>query len=138
MPGPAPSPNARRRNARPTFRRLPAAGRRGPVPAWPLSRPTKGELELWEQLWSTPQAVAWDELGWSRTVARYARITVAAEKPRANAAVMAESRQLEDRIGLNPKAMRSLGWDVTAEATAQESGDDADVVDLEAFRSRVG
>jgi hypothetical protein len=50
---------------------------------------------------------------------------------------MAEARQLEDRLGLNPKAMRSLGWDIMAVAP-EESGDAADVVDIDAFRARVG
>src|SRR4051812_22006454 len=108
MPGPAPNPNARRRNARPSFRRLPGTGRTGETPRWPLStKATLAERVLWVELWASPQAVAWEELGWTRTVARYTRITIAAEKPHATAAVMGESRQLEDRLGLNPKAMRS-------------------------------
>lgn len=136
--GPAPNPHARRRNARPAFRRLPAAGRDTPPPAWPLGgRASKGELELWAELWRSPQAVAWEELGWVRTVARYARITIAAERPRAIAAVMSEARQLEDRLGLNPKAMRSLGWEISSlEAVADH--DDAGPADLDAFRARLG
>ena len=82
MPGPAPNPQARRRNARPAFRRLRRTGRDGELPPWPIGRPTKAEAALWAQLWSSPQAVAWEELGWSRTVARYARIAVLAESPR--------------------------------------------------------
>lgn len=137
--GPAPNPNARRRNARPAFRRLPAAGRRGDVPEWPLGRSTKAERDLWAQLWASPQAAAWEELGWIRTVARYARIAVAAEARDATAAVMSEARQLEDRLGLNPRAMRSLGWEINADAAQESDGDrDADVVDLDAFRTRVG
>lgn len=136
--GPAPNPAARRRNARPAFRRLPAGGRQGEAPAWPLGKPTRGEADLWTQLWSSPQAVAWEELGWIRTVARYARIALMAERRGrlANAAVMSEARQLEDRLGLNPKAMRSLGWDIVA--TAEETSDAADVVDIDSFRARVG
>lgn len=135
--GPPPNPNARRRNARPAFRRLPADGRRGDPPTWPLYRPNKAELTLWDQLWASPQAAAWEELGWMRTVARYCRITIAAEKRSATAAVMSESRQLEDRLGLNPKAMRSLGWEIVA--AAPETADDAaDVIDIDAFRARLG
>lgn len=36
MPGPAPNPNARRRNATVPMTKLPAEGRRGRTPAWPL------------------------------------------------------------------------------------------------------
>lgn len=135
--GPPPSPNARRRNARPAFRRLHATGRPGVPPVWPLGgRATKQELALWEQLWASPQATAWEEMGWVRTVARYARITVAAERPKAIAAVMSEARQLEDRLGLNPKAMRSLGWEIATD-TSQEASGDHDVVDLDAARARL-
>jgi hypothetical protein len=137
--GPAPTPNARRRNARPAFRRLPSAGRQGETPAWPLGgRASKAELALWAQLWTSPQAVAWEELGWVRTVARYARITIAAERPRAIAAVMSESRQLEDRLGLNPKAMRSLGWEISAVESVPDAANADDVADLDAFRARLG
>lgn len=136
--GPAPNPNARRRNARPAFRRLPAAGRRGDPPPWPLGKPTTGEAALWADLWASPQAVAWEDLGWVRTVARYARIVLVAERRgKPNAAVMAEARQLEDRLGLNPKAMRSLGWDIVA-MEAEDSGDAGEtVVDIDAFRTRL-
>jgi hypothetical protein len=135
--GPAPNPNARRRNTRPAFRRLPATGRQGDPPTWPLpGRRTNTERDLWAQLWTSPQAAAWEELGWVRTVARYARITIAAERPRAPGVVLTEARQLEDRLGLNPKAMRSLGWEITTDP-GQETDGDADVVDLDAFRTRV-
>jgi hypothetical protein len=147
--GRAASPNARRRNARPEFRRLPAAGRQGDPPAWPLGRPTKAEQSLWAQLWASPQAVVWEELGWIRVVARYTRTTVTAEepltsrkwltlgiKPTAVTQLMAEARQLEDRLGLNPKAMKTLGWEVSG-ATAVEDTGDAPVVDIDSFRARV-
>jgi len=135
--GPPPNPNSRRRNARPSFRRLPAVGRTLPPPAWPLGKPTKAEAELWGQLWSSPQAVAWEELGWNRTVARYARIALIAERRgQTNATLMGEARQLEDRLGLNPKAMRSLGWDIVA-IEPEEPGDAAAVVDIDDFRARI-
>lgn len=138
--GPAANPNARRRNARPAFRRLPAAGRQGDPPSWPLGKPTRGETELWAELWASPQAAAWEELGWVRTVARYARIVLVAERRggdrRIAIASATEARQLEDRLGLSPKAMRSLGWDIVATAP-EETGDAAGVVDIDSFRARV-
>lgn len=142
--GPSGSPNARRRNARSANRVLPAGGRGSDPPAWPLvGRPKKAELDLWVQLWATPQAVAWDELGFgTRIVARYARIAVMAESPTSKVGdtligkLLTESRMLEEALGLSPKGMRSLGWEIGA-ATPQEATDDADVVDLAAFRDRV-
>lgn len=115
MPGPAPkSPSERRRtNVAIAEQLLPRAGRKGPVPKWPLpGKPRAGESALWSDLWKTPQAVAWERLGWTRVVARYARVTVEAEMPDASASILAEVRQLEDRLGLSPMAMRRLMWKV--------------------------
>jgi hypothetical protein len=57
MPGPPPNPNARRRNARSPFVQLPAEGRSGPAPDWPLPQ----DLDLLVKLQVAQQVV--DELG---------------------------------------------------------------------------
>jgi hypothetical protein len=102
------------------------------------TKATKPELELWAQLWASPQATAWEELGWVRTVAKYARVEIRAERSRATGAVMSESRQLEDRLGLNPKAMRSLGWEISPVDAVPDGEGDAGPADLDAFRARIG
>lgn len=89
------------------------------MPAWPLSEPTAVELEAWRQLWVTPQAVMWERLGWLRTVARYCRVMVEAERPRASAAKLMVVAQLEDKLGLTPKAMRLLLWEVAVDEVAE-------------------
>ena len=122
--GGIPKFNPQRRNARSGPQRLPAEGRQGDPPRWPLGPITIGEDEAWRELWATPQAVAWERLGWTRTVARYCRIMVEAEMPFAKAPVRAEARQLEDKLGLTPKAMRMLLWEVVedeVEGKRQES-----------------
>jgi hypothetical protein len=91
---------------------LPASGRDGETPDWPLSRATKAETAVWAQVWVTPQSVAWEQLGWTRSVARYVRLLCQAEKPNASAAVAAEVRQMEDRLGLTPMAMLRLRWEI--------------------------
>lgn len=68
------------------------------------------ELEVWERLWRSPQAVAWERSGSEIDVAVYVRHLVAAEGGDMKAA--SEARQWSDRLGLNPKAMRSLLWEV--------------------------
>lgn len=115
MPGPPPKPpgQRRRRNANPGETLLPAAGREGKPPPWPLpGKKLAGEAAIWAELWKTPQSVAWERLGWTRVVARYARGLVAAEKPYALPPLLGEIRQLEDRLGLTPMAMRRLMWKV--------------------------
>ena len=127
MPGPPPkAPGTRaRRNASPAVVYLPAGGRRGETPPWPLlddvtmqvqarmaedraerlreemndvedkrslrrmereldkalqtasildeqiRRTREVELDLWTELWATPQAQMWEQLAWTREVAQY-------------------------------------------------------------------
>ncbi|MEV5138439.1 hypothetical protein AB0K71_05775 [Streptomyces syringium] len=131
MPGPLPKPagERRRRNATVAMTQLPAEGRCGPTPDWPLpplilDEPELVEIleareaELWAELWSTPQAVAWERLKWTRTVARYVRFEVRAETGDLKAG--AESRLLEDRLGLSPQAMLRLRWEVSADEVAEQ------------------
>lgn len=124
MPGPAPKDPAsrRRRNASVGKTMLPAGGRQGDAPAWPFS--TVDEPSTWAELWATPQAAAWERLGWTRTVARYAMLLLEVEQPEAKGTILAEVRQLEDRLGLNPKAMRSLLWEVTEDELADKRGEE--------------
>jgi hypothetical protein len=136
MPGPPPTRNPRRRNARPDWRRLPAAGRPGEPPAFPIGRPTKAAAALWAQLWATPQATAWEALGWVRTVARYTKLVLASERPKAPGYLLAEVRQLEDRLGLNPMAMRRLMWEI--ESTPAAEAVPADVASLDDYREKLG
>lgn len=93
-----------------TLVRLPAEGKKGRPPSWPLSVPSKDESAAWKQLWHTPQAVEWYRLGWTRTVARYARVLIEAEKSGASAALLSEARQMEDRLGLTSMSMLRLRW----------------------------
>lgn len=100
-----------RRHARVGPLKLPAGGRTGPTPPWPIpGGASVAVLKLWDDLWHCPQAVAWEKLEWTRVIARYAIIAVAAEH--LDRIAMGEARQLEDKLGLTPKAMRLLLWEV--------------------------
>lgn len=141
MPGPAPKhpSQRRRRNTAQGLTRLPAEGRDGRAPKWPLAASpdpvtARAERALWRSLWSTPQAVAWERSGWTRVVARYTRLLTGIEAADgAAAALLAEVRQLEDRLGLTPLAMQRLRWEVV-EAPPAESGDSAPVTQLDEYR----
>lgn len=114
MPGPAQKDPAvrRRRNVSVGKTLLPAGGREGDVPEWPLA--LVPESSSWVDLWRTPQAVAWERLGYFRVVARYSLLLELAECGAA-APIQGEVRQLEDRLGLTPKAMRMLLWEVSSD-----------------------
>lgn len=115
MPGPAPNPYSRRsQKSNSGITTLPAEGYDGPVPDWPLlNDPSDAELGLWASLWGKPQAVVWARDGSERVVARYVMVTILAEDPSSpSAALLAEVRQMEDRLGLSPMAMKRLMWEV--------------------------
>lgn len=116
MPGPAPKPAAERRHRNKPMANtvlLPAEGRKGPIPKWPLRGRT---LQGWADLWRTPQAVMWERQGSELLVARYLVLRNLIQDPDSledvNAAAWSELRQLEDRLGLSPMAMLRLRWEV--------------------------
>lgn len=169
--GPPPDPNALRRERKSDqagWTTLPAEGRKGRAPRWPLppdvrmaaalevarherevleakldsddaprgalaklarldqriaeltarlERAAAMERELWSTLWSTPQAVAWDRLRWTREVALYARWQVLAELGDIEAGK--EARQWSDRLGLNPAAMLRNRWRIAADEVTE-------------------
>lgn len=119
--GKVPKPGARHRGndtLSTALVKLPAQGRTGETPSWPLPDGSPAELDLWAQLWRTPQAVAWEDLGWTRSVARYVRTVLEAEERSARATLLAEVRQMEDRLGLSPMSMLRLRWAVTDDEAA--------------------
>lgn len=127
MPMP-PKQNPVRRNARVGPTKLPSEGRRGDPPPWPLAgRQSVAERDAWAELWATPQAVAWERFGWTRTVARYCRVMVSSEKPGAPAAKLAQATALEDRLGLTPKSMRLLLWEIAQDELGEQRDPGQDV-----------
>ena len=98
--------------------RLPAEGRKGPAPKWPLSKQVATEKQIWAELWALPQAVAWERLGWTRAVARYVRAMVLAEST-FQSTLLGEVRQLEDRLGLSPMSMLRLRWEVVEDEVGE-------------------
>lgn len=131
--GPAPKPagERRRRNASISMTRLPAEGRQGEAPRFPLpplvvkddesgqaEALRERELDLWADLWTTPQAVMWERTHSELTVARFVRFSVLADGGNVKSAT--EARQLEDRLGLNPQAMLRLRWEVAEDEVAEQ------------------
>jgi hypothetical protein len=126
MPGPAPKWDLQRRRneaARVGPVMLPAEGRSGPAPRWPLAgKLHQHELQTWRELWTAPQAVVWEQQGsgCARVVARYVRVLMRAESIDSVATDMAEARQLEDKLGLTPVAMRRMLWRIVEDEVAEQ------------------
>jgi len=112
--GPAPDPTALRRD-RPTdagWTHLPAAGRVGPAPVWPLTRPTRRELDIWARLWAMPQAAAWEASRSYDAVACYARALRIAESAKARSNDRTLVKQYQDSLGLTDYGLRANRWQI--------------------------
>lgn len=126
---------------------LPAGGRKGRAPAFPLPRivryatvlgdggkgvriPDDGltrefrkrELELWREIWKTPQAVAWEREPYRLpTIAKYCRIMASTEiEPEASAALWSRERELRQECGLSPDGLKANGWAIAPDQLAEK------------------
>jgi hypothetical protein len=120
--GPPPDPNALRRDRRDDraqWVHLPAAGRPGPAPAWPLIRPTKREKALWAAEWARPQAIMWERNGQAIEVALYVRTFARAEAPGAPVDCRRLVRQFMDGLGITGVGLRTARWVIEDEAAEQ-------------------
>ena len=138
--GPSPDPMSLRRDRdKAEWRHLPASGREGPAPDWPLTRASPRETELWIDEWRRPQAIVWEENGQAQEVALYVRALVVAERPKATtSARLLVMRQL-DALGLTTAGLRSNRWIIDQAKEQVTRTDDPDHASTKArFRSIAG
>lgn len=111
--GPAPDPNAlRRERDGDQWRELPASGREGDPPEWPLPGLSDAERDLWSDLWSLPAAVVWEEQRQELQVALYCRRLVEYWQPNAPVSLGTLVRQLAEDLGANQTGMTRYRWRV--------------------------
>ena len=122
MPGPAPDPNALRRD-RPSdaagWTSLPAVYS-GTTPDWPLSAGSDAESELWASLWRKPQAAMWARLDLRYQVAAYVRAFVAStsgDDP--SSAMKTAVLRMEDGLGISAKGMNTLRWKIAPDEVGE-------------------
>lgn len=114
--GPPPDPNALSRN-RPDDRGwtvLPAEGRKGDPPLWPLVDQTSREAQLWADMWTKPQAIMWERLDQSYEVAMLCRTLARAEQPKSPIELMRILRQYLDSLGLSVQGINRARWRIEA------------------------
>ena len=118
--GPAPDPNALRRDRKSDgeWLLLPAEGRKGDPPPWPLPDQSDREVDVWANLWRKPQAVAWERFGLVDEVALYCRTRCEAEVSGASTPLRTLARQHADALGLTMPGMGSLRWRIATDETA--------------------
>lgn len=109
--GPAPDPTALRRDRDVgEWTVLPAEGRQGATPDWPMDDGTVREGEMWRIMWRKPQALMWERYGQDYEVALYVRRACEAEQMDAPVALSTLVRQLADSLGLTTPGMRANRW----------------------------
>jgi len=116
--GPPPTRGAIRngRNGDAGWIHLPAEGRDGPAPEWPLGKPVKFERETWEREWRRPQAVMWERLGWEVQVAIYVRTLRQLTMPKASAATTTNLQRQMVSLGLTDDGMARNRWIIDSES----------------------
>ena len=120
--GVAPDPNALRRDRAgdAEWITLPAAGRPGPPPAWPIGEPSERETVLWTRYWAKPQGLEWERLGMEHEVAIFIRRLAEVEAPNAPVALGTLVRQGFETLGLSIPGMARNRWKIGEPATDAE------------------
>ncbi len=114
--GPPPDPTAlRRERDGDQWVTLPAAGRKGRAPNWPLSRASAREETIWKEEWKRPQAIMWRRHRQELEVALYVRTVVAAEKRNAPANVRNLVRQQQEALGISLPGLARNRWRIAEE-----------------------
>lgn len=107
--GPPPDPNALSRDTS-DWIVLPATGRVGDPPEFPLPDQLAREAELWSNVWALPQAIVWEHQSQQLEVALYVRRLVQAEQLDAPTTVGTLVRQMSDSLGITTPGMRANRW----------------------------
>lgn len=113
--GPAPDPRSLRSTKamdKGGWRTLPAEGREAEPPEWPLTTAAERELDLWDDLWAKPQAVAWEDMGQELEVALFVRTLAEAERADARVDVKKMVRGYLDSLGLSVAGMNRNRWKI--------------------------
>lgn len=119
--GPPPDPGALSRGRRGDiagWTTLPAEGRSGRPPRWPLAGQSDREKVLWRELWKRPQAVMWERLDQRYEVALFARNLERAEQVNASVELQKVVRQYLDSLGLSVAGMLRNRWRLAEPVTA--------------------
>lgn len=124
--GPPPDPDALRRDRdASTWQRFPGT-REAPAPAWPLTRPTKRELAIWEREWQRGEANAWEAYDMAVEVAMYVRNLRETELPGASASARNLLLRQMDSLGLTMGGRAKNRWIIAApgRVASEVEGDD--------------
>ena len=115
--GPVPDPTSGRSEKR-AWTDLPASGRVGDAPEWPLTEPTPRERVLWDRWWRKPEALIWEKDGSADYVALTVRMFAEAEVERASAENRKTVRMMMADLYLTRDAKDRAGFRVVDDEVA--------------------
>lgn len=120
--GPAPDPNALRRDRKDDkeWLPLPSEGYQGDVPAWPFEPASQVELDLWARLWRKPQAFMWAQLQLEFEVAAYVRAFLESVEPEASAGLKTAVLRMSAELGLSTVGMNALRWKFSVDEVGEK------------------
>lgn len=124
--------------------RLPAAGRKGDPPAFPLPRSTKRERDVWAAEWKRPQAIMWEANGQELEVALYVRTLREAELPKAPASIRTLLVRMQEHLGLSQPGLARNHWiidsgnEIEVPADAEDHGRPIPISDARERLRRTG
>jgi len=117
--GPPRDPNSGRSEKR-SWTDLPASGRIGEPPTWPLTEATPRELILWERWWRKPEALIWENDGSEDYVALTVRMFAEAEVEKASAENRKTVRMMMADLYLTRDAKDRAGYRVVSDEVAEK------------------
>lgn len=116
--GPTKDPNSRTsERAGYTLTALPNEGYRGETPNLGdfLINPSARACDIWNELWSTPQACAWSQERWRwPVIADLVMFRERADDPESPVGLASSIRQLRDDLGLSKVGLSANGWAIAA------------------------
>lgn len=96
-----------RRVSKADWTTLPAEGRKGDPPPWPLFEQSDREEVLWTRFWRKPQAVIWERDSLIEIVALFVRQFAEGEVPKSSAENRKTIRLMLADLYLTPGSMRA-------------------------------
>lgn len=103
---------------------LPSEGYQGEIPDFPLPGAKERELDVWSELWRTPQACAWITQPWRwLNVADLVRLEVRSEAHDSPVNLATVVRQARADLGLTPAGLKENGWAIVSDELAERRAD---------------
>lgn len=122
---------------------LPSEGYPDDPPPFPLPDPSDRELEVWVEVWRTPQACGWSrpDQHWRwRTVAMWVRTAVRCEARDVSASTLSQLHRFADQVGMTTAGLAEMGWKIAppvrVRTAAESEADDpaSNVVEIQPRR----